>query len=155
MPKTKIEHWFRTDESGFSYPSVEDWFLIREYVDDWSAEFRAIDIGMTEVTYETDAIDKNYDGMRNKRDVWSITTKGVKEAHFATFPEDLVEPCIFAGCPEGGTVLDPFCGSGTTGIVAVRNKRNFIGLELNPEYAKMSERRISREESFGIQEAMF
>ena len=92
---------------------------------------------------------------RNKRDVWSITTKPNKEAHFATFPEDLIEPCILAGCPKGGTVLDPFCGSGTTGIVSVRNERDFIGIELNPEYAEMSERRISREESFGIQTDMF
>lgn len=93
--------------------------------------------------------------VRNKRDVWTITTKPCKEAHFATFPEDLIEPCILAGCPKDGTVLDPFCGSGTTGIVSVRNERNFIGIELNPEYAEMSERRISREESFGIQADMF
>lgn len=89
--------------------------------------------------------------VRNKRDVWSVTTKGFKEAHFAVFPEDLIEPCILAGCPKGGTVLDPFCGSGTTGVVSVRNERNFIGIELNPEYAEMSERRITKEESQGIQ----
>lgn len=88
---------------------------------------------------------------RNKRDVWSVATKAVKEAHFATFPEKLIEPCILAGCPVGGVVLDPFCGSGTTGIVSVRNERNFIGLELNPEYAEMSIRRISKEEQQGVQ----
>ena len=90
---------------------------------------------------------------RNKRDVWSVTTKAVKEAHFATFPEDLIEPCILAGSKKGQTVLDPFCGSGTTGIVSVRNERNFIGIELNPEYAEMSIRRIEKEESQGIQMA--
>ena len=94
---------------------------------------------------------KNYTGKRNKRDVWTVTVKGIKEAHFATFPEKLIEPCILAGCPRGGVVLDPFCGSGTTGIVSVRNERNFIGIELNPEYAEMSERRITKEEQQGIQ----
>ena len=97
--------------------------------------------GYADVTYEK----------RNKRDVWSVSTQAVKEAHFATFPEKLIEPCILAGCPKGGTVLDPFCGSGTTGIVCVRNERNFIGLELDPEYAEMSRRRIAKEESYGIQ----
>ena len=154
IPRTTIEHWFRNDESGFSYPTVDDWLEIRSLIDDHSEEFSEINKGMTEVVYETDEVGKSNEGMRNKRDVWSVTTKGVKEAHFATFPEDLIEPCILAGCPEDGTVLDPFCGSGTTGIVAVRNKRNFIGLELSPEYAKMSEMRISREESYGIQESM-
>lgn len=89
--------------------------------------------------------------VRNKRDVWSVTTQAVKEAHFATFPEKLIEPCILAGCPIGGVVLDPFCGSGTTGIVSVRNQRNFIGCELNPEYAEMSVRRINKEKEQGIQ----
>lgn len=88
---------------------------------------------------------------RNKRDVWSVTVKAVREAHFATFPEDLIEPCILAGSPVGGVVLDPFCGSGTTGIVSVRNDREFIGVELNPEYAEMSNRRIGKEEAQGIQ----
>lgn len=110
---------------------------------------------LTDVTVETDAVEKNFNVKRNKRDVWSVPTKGVKEAHFATFPEDLIEPCILAGCPKGGTVLDPFCGSGTTGIVSVRNERNFIGIELNPKYAEMSLRRIEREESQGIQMKLF
>lgn len=90
-------------------------------------------------------------GMRSKRDVWTVSTQAVKEAHFATFPEKLIEPCILAGCPEEGVVLDPFCGSGTTGIVSVRNGRRFIGLELNPEYADMSVRRINAEIKQGIQ----
>lgn len=80
---------------------------------------------------------------RNKRSVWTVSTKPFKEAHFATFPPDLITPCVLAGCPEGGTVLDPFSGSGTTGIVAVRNRRDYIGCELNPEYVAMSERRIA------------
>lgn len=82
---------------------------------------------------------------RNKRDVWTVATYPYSEAHFATFPPKLVEPCILAGCPEGGTVLDPFTGSGTTGMVALRHGRNFIGIDLNPEYAAMARRRITND----------
>lgn len=79
---------------------------------------------------------------RNKRDVWSVNTKGFKGAHFAVFPEKLVEPCILAGCPVGGTVLDPFGGSGTVGVVAKRHGRNAILCELNPGYAELARKRI-------------
>ena len=80
---------------------------------------------------------------RNKRTVWTVTTKPYKEAHFATYPPDLIEPCILAGSKEGDIVLDPFSGSGTTGEVALQRGRNYIGLELNPEYAKLSEKRLT------------
>ena len=80
--------------------------------------------------------------MKNKRDVWNINTKPFKGAHFAVMPEALVEPCIFAGSKEGDIVLDPFTGSGTVGVVALRNGRNFIGTELNPEYADIAVNRI-------------
>lgn len=80
---------------------------------------------------------------RNKRDVWTIPTQPYKEAHFATYPEALVEPCILAGSPPHATVLDPFTGSGTTGAVALRLNRNFVGIELNPQYVEMAERRLS------------
>jgi len=85
------------------------------------------------------------DGKRNKRDVWTVTTKPYKGAHFATFPPDLITPCILAGCPEGGTVLDPFFGAGTTGLVAQRHGRKWIGCELNPEYAAIAQTRIESE----------
>ncbi len=84
-------------------------------------------------------------GVRNKRSVWTVTTQPFSEAHFATFPPALIEPCILAGSPEGGTVLDPFGGAGTTGLVADRLKRNAILIELNPTYAEMAERRISND----------
>lgn len=71
---------------------------------------------------------------RNKRSVWRVPTKPLKEAHFAAYPEALITPCILAGCPENGIVLDPFHGSGTTGRVANKHNRNYIGFELNPEY---------------------
>jgi DNA modification methylase len=80
---------------------------------------------------------------RNKRSVWEVTTTAFADAHFATFPPALIEPCILAGCPKGGTVLDPFGGAGTTGMVADRLGRNAILIELNPEYAAMAERRIN------------
>lgn len=79
---------------------------------------------------------------RNKRSVWSVATQPFGEAHFATFPPALIEPCILAGCPVGGTVLDPFGGAGTTGLVAERLGRNAMLIELNPDYAEMARRRI-------------
>jgi DNA modification methylase len=88
--------------------------------------------GMTAVNAET----------RNKRSVWTIPTAPFSEAHFATFPPALVEPCVLAGCPVGGTVLDPFAGAGTTGLVADRLGRNAVLIELNSEYVPMAHRRI-------------
>lgn len=85
----------------------------------------------------------DYRPKRNKRDVWTITTKPYKGAHFATFPPDLIEPCILAGCPENGIVLDPFAGSGTTGMVAKKHRRNFVLIELNEEYVKLCEDRTN------------
>ena len=79
---------------------------------------------------------------RNRRSVWTVPSSPFSEAHFATFPPALIEPCIKAGCPAGGMVLDPFGGAGTTGLVADRLGRNAILIELNPEYAAMAERRI-------------
>jgi DNA modification methylase len=87
---------------------------------------------IADVAYET----------RNARSVWTIATQPFKEAHFATFPPDLAERCIKAGCPIGGTVLDPFGGAGTTGLVADRLQRNAVLIELNPVYADIARRRI-------------
>lgn len=81
----------------------------------------------------------------NLRNVWTIATAAFDEAHFATFPPALVEPCIKAGCPTGGVVLDPFGGAGTVGLVADRLGRNSILFELNPEYAAIAERRIKND----------
>lgn len=82
------------------------------------------------------------DGFRNRRSVWTVSTKPFKGAHFATFPPDLIEPCILAGCPKGGTVLDPFGGAGTTGLCADRLNRNAVLIELNPEYVQIAKRRL-------------
>jgi DNA modification methylase len=82
---------------------------------------------------------------RNKRDVWTIATKPYKGAHFAVMPEALVEPCVLAGSKVGDTVFDPFTGSGTVGIVALRHNRNFVGTELNPDYADLAFNRIKED----------
>jgi len=85
---------------------------------------------------------EGYPDKRNKRSVWTVTTKPFKGAHFATFPPDLIEPCVLAGCPEGGIVLDPFGGAGTAGMVADRLGRNAVLIELNAEYAEMAHARL-------------
>jgi DNA modification methylase len=80
---------------------------------------------------------------RNKRTVWTIATQPYPEAHFATFPEKLVEPCILAGSREGDTVMDPFMGSGTVALVAIKHQRHFIGCDINPKYVELANKRIS------------
>jgi site-specific DNA-methyltransferase (cytosine-N4-specific) len=81
---------------------------------------------------------------RNKRSVWTVNTKPYSEAHFATFPEKLIEPCIQAGSRTGDVVLDPFFGSGTTGEVAERFGRNYIGIELNEDYKSLQHKRCAQ-----------
>jgi len=88
--------------------------------------------------------------MANKRSVWTVNTKPFKEAHFAVFPPNLIKPCILAGSPKDGTVLDPFNGSGTTGVVSVEYGRSYIGIDLSPEYIEMAERRISKVAQQGV-----
>ena len=78
----------------------------------------------------------------NKRSVWTVNTQTYKEAHFATFPEEIPRTCILAGSKKGDTILDPFSGAGTTGVVAEKLNRKYIGIELNPQYTKMAEDRI-------------
>lgn len=89
---------------------------------------------------------KKFTGYRNKRDVWFIPPKGYKGAHFATFPEGLIKPCILAGCRENGIVLDPFFGSGTVGVVAKQLHRNYIGIDINEDYCSLAKKRIENGE---------
>lgn len=93
--------------------------------------------------------DKQYP-VRNKRDVWSVSTKPDRNAHFAVYPEELIRPCILAGCPKDGIVLDPFMGSGTTASVARKYGRKFIGFELNPEYIKIIKKKIIVEQDMFV-----
>lgn len=99
--------------------------------------------------YDADAIkeervdlNKNVSGYKNKRSIWNVPIKPFKGAHFATFPEALIEPCILAGVPHGGTVLDPFFGAGTVGVVAKNLGRNYTGIELNAEYCEIAKKRL-------------
>lgn len=94
------------------------------------------------VERETAENKENRSGLRNRRTVWTIPTKGFPEAHFATFPSELVRPCLLAGCPAGGVVLDPFGGSGTVSLEAERQQKDSILIELNPVYAEIARRRI-------------
>jgi site-specific DNA-methyltransferase (adenine-specific) len=138
--KTTIEHWFRLDKSGFSYPSRDDWIKISDFINDWSTEYEEINQKMTYEEYHFDdvvTLDK-----KNKRSVWTISPKPFKEAHFAVYPTKLIEPCVLAGCPEGGHVLDPFGGSGTTGLVADRLNRNATLIDLNENYIEIAKKRI-------------
>ena len=99
-----------------------------------------MDEGLTYYELKTDevvSLDK-----KNKRSVWSVTVKPYKEAHFATYPPDLIEPCILAGSEEGDTVLDPFMGAGTTAAVAKSLNRHYIGCELNEDYGNLIQKRI-------------
>ena len=86
--------------------------------------------------------DADISPVRNARDVWHINTVPYKGGHFAAYPPKLAERCILAGCPRGGIVLDPFFGSGTTGLAAVKNDRRYIGIELNAEYCELAKERI-------------
>ena len=142
IKKTTIEHWFRND-NGFSFPKRDDWLKINDLVNDWSKEYNLINYGLTYEETHLDSVVTNES--KNKRSVWTVTTKPYKEAHFATYPPDLIEPCILAGCPENGNVLDPFGGAGTTALVADRLHRNATIIEINKEYIKIADKRIKND----------
>ena len=122
---------------------------IKEEVQDWGTRKRSEGKYHNEGTglQPHTALEKSYD-FKNKRSVWTVTTKPYQEAHFATYPPELIKPCILAGCPEGGTVLDPFGGSGTTAQVANNLNRNAILCELNPQYVDIAKGRLH--ESLGM-----
>lgn len=94
------------------------------------------------VERESHGLAPNESGKRNRRSVWTVATRPYKGAHFATYPEELVRPCILAGSRPGDTVLDPFAGSGTTGAVAAQEGRDFIGIEINPDYCEIIRQRL-------------
>jgi len=146
IPLTKIEHWFRKDDVGFSYPSVEDWNICKDYIDDWSDDFHKLDTMICDVTLETDDISKNIHKGKNPgsvSDFWDVTTKGSTDQHFASYNTDLIKKPILAGCPEGGIIYDPFMGTGTTAMASLRANRNFIGSEMSSEYIKICEENIN------------
>lgn len=124
----------------FDYTEIQETAVTCETVRNKHAEWYQADYAKGDRFSEGEHV-YGKDGKRNRRDVWSVPVKPTKEAHFATFPEELIKPCILAGSRVGGVVLDPFFGSGTTGRVAQMLNRNYIGIELNPEYIEIAKRR--------------
>lgn len=126
------------DNESIKEPSVHAGKIVKynqsKYVDENGKKIKGYETHVTKDTLVNDT--------RNKRDVWSVNVKPYKGAHFATFPMELIEPCIKAGCPDGGIVLDPFMGSGTTAQVAVINNKQYLGCELNPDYESLQQERI-------------
>lgn len=130
------KYWFEQQYDAYTEP------MNRWGGDNLKAEGRSDwDSGTKQTTYRDRNMRPNEEG-KNKRTVWTINTKPYKDAHFATFPEKLIEPMVLAGCPKGGTVLDIFMGSGTTLAVAKRLERQGMGIELNPNYIKLAEKRL-------------
>jgi DNA modification methylase len=144
--KSKVEHWFRYDEAGFSFPSIEDWNTIKHLCDNFDDEFHNIDVLLNEYEIETDDILKNIEKGKNPGDVadfWDIATKPSSSKHYASYNDSLLVKPILAGCPEGGLIYDPFMGTGSTGEVAIRANRKFIGSEMSREYVDLANKRIA------------
>ena len=148
MPESVRDRCTKAHEYVFLLSKSERYFFDSEAMKEPAAYSgppkpgRQAQTAYTGLPVHTGQLGVSKDGTRNRRSVWTVATRPYKGAHFATFPTALIEPCILAGCPEGGTVLDPFNGSGTTGEVALRHGRNYIGIELNPEYINLAVDRI-------------
>tara|TARA_R110000822_G_scaffold120943_1_gene254632 strand:+ start:136 stop:1434 length:1299 start_codon:yes stop_codon:yes gene_type:complete len=145
IPKTTIEHWYRNDEKGFAFPSIEHWNIIKDYLDAWDDEFESMNWKMTEVIYESDDINKNAERGKNPgtiSDFWDIPTKPSANEHYASYNDELIRKPILAGCPEGGLIYDPFMGTGSTAQAAIRAKRNFIGSEMSEKYMQICSTRL-------------
>jgi DNA modification methylase len=157
MPESVTDRPTKSHEHIFLLSKSSKYFYDHEAIKEdaiWSSDERN---GKGRITYDGKRTGETGKGQeafvaitekRNKRDVWTIPTKPFSGAHFAVYPAALITPCVLAGSRIGDTVLDPFSGSGTTGIVAIQNARNYIGTELNPEYAALSEKRIIDEVGF-------
>jgi DNA modification methylase len=152
MPESVTDRCTKSHEYIFLLSKKPRYFFDNEAIKEPSVEFQASGFRAREKPVGESIVEAKKRGhgsnvgvteTRNKRSVWAVTTKPFRGAHFAVYPPALIEPCILAGSAEGDTVLDPFSGSGTTGEVALKNGRNYVGIELNPEYAKLSEKRIS------------
>jgi len=143
-PDKRLAGIRRAREYGYGGKgSYQDWYFNQRKKTDWVAGRKTLAMGMYASRGQTDNKPPLIHPLgRSRRCVWTIPTKAFAGAHFAVYPPALVEIPIKAGCPEGGIVLDPFFGSGTTGMVALELKRCFIGVELNPEYIRLAQERI-------------
>lgn len=133
----------------FDYEAIQEESVTEPCVRDKNAEGYQADYANGE-RFSPGARVYGANGKRNKRDVWTVCVAHNKYTHFATFPEKLIEPCVLAGSRKGDTVIDCFSGSGTTGVVAVKNQRNYIGIDLSAEYNKIAEKRINNEAQNGF-----
>ena len=149
MPESVLDRCTKSHEYIFLLSKSERYYYENELIKEPTIRVGAKNtIGGTKYpgTYQNKGVTKNrYEdmGLKNKRSVWNITTKPYKAAHFATFPTELPETCIKAGTRENDVVLDPFAGAGTTGLVALKNKRHAVLIELNPEYIELIDKRVS------------
>lgn len=157
MPESVTDRCTKSHEYIFLFSKSQKYYFDHKAIQEDSVCVSDPRFGKGHIDYNGKRDGKDGEGQRafvsisdkrNKRDVWSINVKPCKEAHFATYPFELVKPCILAGCPEGGVVLDPFMGSGTTAIVAKSLYRDYIGIELNPAYVEIAERRLA--DKFGM-----
>ncbi len=166
MPESVTDRCTKSHEYIFLLSKSSKYYYDQEAIKEPMADSTLNDARMLDAEYKNRRVDRGYpgqpsngsgmikpkacsseqspDGKRNKRSVWTVTTKPYADAHFATFPETLITDCIKAGCPEQGIVLDPFMGAGTTALVARKLNRNFVGIELNPEYITIAERRLQK-----------
>jgi len=159
MPESVTDRPTKSYEEVFLFSKSSSYYYDAESIKEPIAESTAEDPRLTREGYDVGRPERGFPGgnsrgsgllvpkgdpgKRNKRDVWTVATQPCAEAHFATFPPKLIEPMILAGSKEGDTILDPFMGSGTTAIQAVRLHRHYLGCELNPEYVAMANRRIA------------
>lgn len=150
MPESVTDRCTKSHESVFLLSKQPHYYFDNEAIKEDAVCKNDRRLGMGRLSYDgkysksEDEHTQNFlhiTETRNKRDVWTIATKPLKEAHFATYPEKLIEPCILAGSKIGGVVLDPFFGSGTTGRVAKRFNRDFVGIELNADYMEINKKR--------------
>ena len=158
MPESVTDRCTKSHEQIFLMAKSASYYCDMEAIKEAIAESTANDSRLTQEGYDVERPERGFPGQasrgsgllvpkgdptkRNKRSVWTVSTKPYKGAHFATFPTDLIEPCILAGAPAGGIVLDPFFGSGTTGQVAQALGRQFIGIELNEAYKPLQDERL-------------
>lgn len=152
MPESVTDRCTKSHEYIFLLSKSQKYFYDHEAIKENSSESSkqrlSQDIknqeGSKRVPFKTNGTMKAVGSeARNKRSVWTVTTKPYKEAHFATYPPELITPCVLAGSRPGEIVLDPFTGAGTTAMVAKENSRGFIGCELNPEYLEIARNRIA------------
>jgi DNA modification methylase len=165
IPLSTVQHWFRKDESGFAFPSIEDWEKVESI---YKTKSLGYDFDyLIEYTEELDEIKNTTPDSRNKRTTWKVNVASFSDAHFAVYPRQLIESPIDACVPKKiclecdkpmditecdcnaghrkGVVLDPFCGSGTTIIEALMQEKDGIGIEINPEYVEIAKKRIDKE----------